>query len=213
MLVDRISYIASLCKDKEVLNIGCADVTRLHYAIETHSHLHLRLAKVSRRLIGVDISKDALEELAQYVDPSTLVCHDAENLEDLTHLGRFDVIVCGEIIEHLTCFGSMLEGARHLLKDGGLLIVTTPNALALKFALHAIFRGVDISSDYHTCLFSPKTLTQTLIRHGFRNVTLAWSQWVLPSRRSRVFSLITRPILKIRPHLADTLIATALKGR
>lgn len=53
---------------------------------------------------------------------------DAESLR----LGeKFDVVIAGEIIEHLPNPGRFLERARAHLADGGELIVTVPNARSL----------------------------------------------------------------------------------
>ena len=49
-------------------------------------------------------------------------------------LGRkFDVIVTGEILEHLPNQGLFLENAERHLKKKGVQILTTPNALALPY--------------------------------------------------------------------------------
>lgn len=210
-LVNRMQYILTLCRDKEVLNLGCADITRMDFAVESGQHLHLELSNVARRLIGIDIEREALKKLSRYVDPSTLKCYNVENLGDLSELGKFDVIVCGELIEHLNNPGSMLEGAWALLKSGGLLVVTTPNAWFLKFFLHSMFRGQDVSSDYHTCIFSPKTLKTLLERYGYKLTSIHYSVWQLPSWRSKVFALTLHPLLRLKPYLADTIIATAQK--
>lgn len=210
MIVNRVDFIKQLCHGKDVLNLGCADATRLEYAVASGAHLHCELNKVARRLVGVDIDEKALRMLRAYVD-SELICHSAERLHELSHLGTFDVVVAGELIEHLSNPGLMLDGAGGLLRKGGSIIVTTPNAFALKFFLHSAFRGVDPSSDHHTLLFSPKTLRELLTRHGFGSVEVFYSVWTLPSIRSRVYALLARPLFNIRPWLADTIIAKAIK--
>jgi 2-polyprenyl-3-methyl-5-hydroxy-6-metoxy-1,4-benzoquinol methylase len=52
---------------------------------------------------------------------------------------KFELIIAGDIIEHLNCVGNMLSSARKVLAPGGDLIITTPNALAVKRVLGAVF--------------------------------------------------------------------------
>jgi 2-polyprenyl-3-methyl-5-hydroxy-6-metoxy-1,4-benzoquinol methylase len=209
-LVERLSFIMRLCQGKEVLNLGCGDSTRLEYATQLGHHLHIELSKVAKRLVGIDINQHALDRLLQYLPPgSELIAHDVEQLGAMGDIGKFDVIVCGELIEHLSNPGAMLDGVRNLLKNDGKIIITTPNVLSLKFFLHAALFGKDPSSDFHTVAFTPNTLSQLLIRHGFVEPTLYFSKWILPSLRSRIFSLATGPISQIRPYLADTIIAVS----
>jgi len=115
--VARLEYIKTLSSGKDVLNLGCADVTRLGWAAARGQHLHIELSKVARRLVGVDISPGGLEELRSVNGALELVCYDVERVADLaSRLRPFDVVVAGELIEHLKNPGLMLRGVRDLLK-------------------------------------------------------------------------------------------------
>ena len=60
---------------------------------------------------------------------------DAQALD----LGRtFDVVWAGELIEHLSCAGAFLDGARRHLEPGGRLVLTTPNAFAVSNFVYRI---------------------------------------------------------------------------
>lgn len=183
--VDRIRFLTELCRGKEVLNLGCADATRVDLAIDMGAHVHLELEKVALRLVGIDSSQEALKVLSRHVN-SQLVCQDVENLSALTGLGEFDVVVCGELIEHLNNPGRMLDGVRRILRLRGELAISTPNAFSLKFLTHAFIRQADVSSDHHSMLHSPRTLRTLLRRYGFIDSAWMSSQWYLPTRRSRI---------------------------
>ena len=207
-IVDRVSFIVTLCKGKEVLNLGCADTTRILHSINSNQHLHVELSKVAARLVGIDVDLEALAQLKKFMSHNfELIHHDVEKLSELTSIGKFDVIVCGELIEHLSNPGNMLEGAKKLLKDRGIIVITTPNVLSLKFFIHHFFFGKDPSSDFHTIAFTPKTLSSLLKRHGFKEPSLYYSNWLLPSLRNYVFRRVFYGLLKFRPELADTIIA------
>jgi 2-polyprenyl-3-methyl-5-hydroxy-6-metoxy-1,4-benzoquinol methylase len=207
-LADRIGFIKGLCLEKEVLNLGCADVTRVDIAPKKGQHLHVEISKVSRRLVGIDISQEALDKLKS-INDFELICWDVERIGELTNIGKFDVVVCGELIEHLSNPGQMLDGIRKLLKRGGLLIITTPNAFSLKHFLHVLIRSQDINSDFHSLAFTPKTLRTLLHRHGFLDVAWHGSTWELPSLRNYLFRILFYPLFVIFPYLSDTLICVA----
>jgi len=206
-LVDRINFVKDLCKNKDVLNLGCADVTRLDIALKKGQHLHVEISKVSRRLIGIDISQESLDRLKS-IGEFELICWDVERIGEL-NVGTFDVVVCGELIEHLSNPGQMLDGIKRLLKPDGILIITTPNTLSLKNILHVLIRAQDVNSDFHSLAFTPKTLRTLLHRYGFVDIAFYGSIWELPSLRNYLFRRVFRPFLRLFPWLSDTLICVA----
>ena len=86
----------------------------------------------------------------------------------------FDVVVLGEVIEHFTSdpVGS-LEKARRVLKENGMLIVTTPNSLS---AVNRVkrFLGQGNSLIYHRPMMVSGTLifmdtTVSFVWMNFKN--------------------------------------------
>jgi len=78
--------------------------------------------------VGVDLSDYAATE-ARKVYP--WVEFHAANIfqwEGASQLGQFDVVVSQEVIEHVSDKRAYLRIAFDFLKDGGVLIMTTPNA-------------------------------------------------------------------------------------
>ena len=96
-------------------------------------------------------------------------------------LGRqFDLIILGEIIEHLdpTVVARVLKIVRGLLQPGGLLLVTTPNATSIKNAVYGL-AGRDaehppipnaIMGWGHIHLWSYNLLRRTMEAHGWSPV-------------------------------------------
>lgn len=74
---------------------------------------------------GTDLSKAAID-FARKTYPSATF--HACLVEDLipTRAGTFDMIFSSEVIEHLFDVGTYLMAMNHLLKPGGLLVLTTP---------------------------------------------------------------------------------------
>jgi 2-polyprenyl-3-methyl-5-hydroxy-6-metoxy-1,4-benzoquinol methylase len=214
--VDRPAFIRDICRGKSVLNLGCADATRVEKAVNATDHIHVVISQVAARLVGVDLNQTGLDKLKASTGLKDLVCYDVEKIGELApQLGAFDVVVVGELIEHLNNPGLMLGGIRKLLKEGGKLVLTTPNAMSVKFFLHGLLRRRDVSSDFHTVIFSFKTLAQLLDRYDYEPQQWAVAQWHHPGFRNRLFRPLMNLVFKIFPQCSDTLlcVATPRKAR
>jgi ubiquinone/menaquinone biosynthesis C-methylase UbiE len=101
---------------KVVLDIGCG----MGYGSDY-------LAKDGRKVIGIDISNEAVSYAKNY--------YKAENLDfvimDATKLGfldnTFDVVSSFEVIEHLKDYKIHLSEISRVLKSDGYLLLSTPN--------------------------------------------------------------------------------------
>src|SRR5438067_3189052 len=93
-------FICSLCSGKTVLDIGC-----VNHSFETalslgDKWLHKRLKGVSKSLVGIDILESDAKKLNAL--GYNILVRNAENFE----LGKtFDVVNCGDIIEHVSNVG------------------------------------------------------------------------------------------------------------
>jgi 2-polyprenyl-3-methyl-5-hydroxy-6-metoxy-1,4-benzoquinol methylase len=113
----RIELILEEVKDTDnVLDVGCASCD---YA-DGNVWLHELLCRKARRVVGVDL---ITPDMAAGANNYNIVTTDAESMK-LNE--RFDLIVAGELIEHLSNPGFFLECAKNNLKEGGRLILTTP---------------------------------------------------------------------------------------
>lgn len=115
----RIDFILENIPDKNlhILDIGCWDGS---YAI--------RYKKATNIVYGIESSKTAaLKALTK----SILV--EQGNFMDKDFFGnrQFDVVVAGEIIEHVFDTDLFLQKIRKILVAGGTLIITTPNVASL----------------------------------------------------------------------------------
>lgn len=53
----------------------------------------------------------------------------------------FDVIICQEIIEHIENPWKMIREAKRLLKEDGIIVITTPNTLSIQSRIMFLFTG------------------------------------------------------------------------
>ncbi|MEM2601068.1 MAG: class I SAM-dependent methyltransferase [Candidatus Hadarchaeales archaeon] len=90
----------------------------------------------------------------------------------------FDCVVCSEVLEHLLFSPyHMLTETHRVLREGGTLILTTPNAVKLIVRLKVLlgkelchYRSFYSSSpsDRHIKEYTPSEVRELLIQHGFK---------------------------------------------
>ena len=83
-------------------------------------------------VIGIDVSEERMKNAQRKAEEYGFTnCHffvqNAEAMEDLTDVS-FDFINCRDVIEHLTDYHRGLDEMYRVLKDGGGLLIQTPNA-------------------------------------------------------------------------------------
>lgn len=89
-----------------------------------------------------------------------------KRVEDLAgEVGRADVVVAFEVIEHLFDPRCFLDGIFPLIAPGGLLIVSCPNGLGFDIAM--LGAGALAVDAEHVNLFNPASLTRLLKTAGF----------------------------------------------
>ena len=94
-----------------MLHLGCTNWPYTSEAIENKMLLHFELEKMAGELYGFDYDQRGLDVLAD-AGAKNLYRADLEKLDDLDLNETFDVIVAGEMIEHLNNPGLFLKGIR-----------------------------------------------------------------------------------------------------
>jgi len=196
----KLARILELARDKDVLDCGCVgapfeDAPR-EYEANTAATPHLQIAQAARSCVGVDTWAEEVEKRRKA--GLNVVVADVETMR----LGKtFDVIVAGDLVEHLANPGSFLDRAYEHLRDGGYLCIVTPNAFSANTVVKSLI-GISVRvNPEHTCWFDPTTLEQLLSRHGFRPVEWYWQDY---ERNPLMAALVWR-----RPNLAAHFICIA----
>jgi 2-polyprenyl-3-methyl-5-hydroxy-6-metoxy-1,4-benzoquinol methylase len=130
---------------------------------------------------------------------------DVEKTELPFPPGSFDVVLCGDLIEHLRDPGAFLARVRPLLRDGGRLVLTTPNVANWSVRLGLLagrwrYTERGILDRTHTHLFTRKTLVETLERAGYRIETLDFTV-PLPVLRTALTERAAHAVGRLRPSL------------
>lgn len=102
--------------NKKVLDVGCAN-----------GYLAKVLGERGCSVSGVEYDAAAAEEARPHLEQ--LVVGDLETLDLTAELGtgRFDVVVFGDVLEHLRDPLPVLKQARDLLAPGGYVVISIPN--------------------------------------------------------------------------------------
>lgn len=160
MAFNRCTLLAKMVQGKDVLDLGC-----VNHDLETRQRghwLHDHLRKSAGSILGVDYEEEGIRQLQE---EGYNVVHS--KVEDLQVEKQFDVIVAGEILEHVLNTEGFLAACRKHLKPDGQLILTTPNANCLIYFAENLLLGHEIDNIDHVCIFSPTTMTTLLGKCGF----------------------------------------------
>jgi SAM-dependent methyltransferase len=167
----KIIHLAEELKPKELLDIGCGD-----------GYLLTQLAsKIDAHLYGVDVYEmEATSWTYKMADLTKGLPFDDE---------MFDLIVLGEVIEHVPDPDYLLEEIWRALKPGGKVIVTTPNLaswanrILLLLGIQPLFTetssrkklgrrfkflGQGSSVEGHLKIFTLPALRELIVASGFK---------------------------------------------
>jgi 2-polyprenyl-3-methyl-5-hydroxy-6-metoxy-1,4-benzoquinol methylase len=161
--------ILSRCQGKRVLHLGCVgnnDYSTEHKVAASPSTLHMKLSGIAD-VTGVDISGDAVEEYRKSGICDNILVGDVEKLGELHLNPEFDLVVVGDLIEHLSNPGHMLDGVRALCRKDTKVILTTPHAFGLAPFLRHL-TGKFREGQQHVMTFNAQNLRNLIERHGFR---------------------------------------------
>ena len=176
---DRFSIIERHVRTGSVLDVGCVDSRPKrepeHERLGRLSDsLFRRICEVNPEALGVDTSAEGIEILRQ--QGCNVLCADAVSMT----LGRkFDVIVAGEVVEHVENVGLFLSNLAGHLAGGGVLIVSTPNPFYSGQIARIWRRGRPRVHEDHTGWFDPITLQAAMERAGLEPFE---GYWVQPKR-------------------------------
>ena len=142
-----------------VLDLGCrTGALTQHYAR-------------GNEVVGVDVDREALKRARERLGLETIWA-DVEDSLPLPD-GSFDAVVAGELLEHLADPARAVAEARRVLRPGGRLVGSVPNAFRLKARiLFAAGRSPD-GDPTHLQLFNPEKLRALL--SDFEDVRLQFA--------------------------------------
>lgn len=131
-----------------VLDLGCrTGALTQHYAD-------------GNTVVGVDVDRSALEQAADRLAIDTVWADVEEELPFPD--GSFDVVVAGELLEHLADPAAVVAHVRRVLRPGGRFVGSVPNAFRLKGRLRFAAGRHPETDATHLQLFTPTALATLL---------------------------------------------------
>lgn len=154
----REAIIARCVAGKRTLDVGSLGQTEEYRLWDV-------LSEHAGALTGIDLDDAALAAVTHGTDlADAAVAADPRILRgnmESDDLGQsFEVIVAGDVIEHMSNPGRFLDNCRRHLEPGGSLVITTPNAKWPTVFLRP--------NPTHALWHDRHTLRHLLERHGYR---------------------------------------------
>jgi len=208
-MVERDAWLLQRAANRIVMHVGCTDAPMTRAKAATNQLLHQKLGTVCKELIGVDLDAESLDYLRHEHGTANLYCHDIEHLESFPTQEKVEVLIAGEVLEHLNNVGLFFESCGTRLQEDGVLLVTVPNALSIKRLMVSFVKRKEHVHPDHTSYFSPSTLLRIAQRHRFRVSGVGMYLWRNPTLSNRLANAIARAIIFVTrfPLLADGIVA------
>ena len=116
--------------DKHVLELGCAA-----------GHVTTALVAQGCTVVGVEYDEHAAKTAAEIAEEVLIVdLFQADNLTKALEDRQFDVVYCGDVLEHLPDPAGVLTAARRALRPGGTVVISLPNVAHVDVKL-ALLQG------------------------------------------------------------------------
>jgi len=178
----------------DVLDVGCGEHALLSYGIDP-----------ADRYFGIDVKADISVPLERYASLDLDLDLDRDELREAWSGQLFDVVFCGEVIEHVFSPDRLLRQLASVMHDESLLVLSTPNLaywvnrILLPLGLNPLFvensseavlgrrfkaLGQGNQTQGHLRLFTHRAMRDLLARERFRVVDArSVSVWRLPGDR------------------------------
>ena len=146
---ERIPLIVgAVGRGKRVLDLGCRSGALTRHFLEGNS------------VVGLDVDPAALEKAAALgIEPVQANVEEPLPFEDAS----FDVVVAGELFEHLQFPDALVGEIRRVLRPGGKLAGSVPNAFRVQSRLRFLRGSPPEDDPTHLRMFSPTTLRELLV--------------------------------------------------
>lgn len=168
-VVNRIDYLVGRANGRRVVHVGFVDTGCAEANLGSDTWLHGHLDRVATSLVGIDVNEVGVKEaVANGFEAYAIDCRDADAVRE-AGIEPGQLVLAGEVIEHLDDPGSFLAGLHNLVAPGGEMIITTPNITGL-YNTFAALANKEINHPDHVVMFTWRTLTAMAARHGWEPV-------------------------------------------
>ena len=158
----RFNLIKSYINNKEILDFGPVDISDRYYA--------KFIKKYSKSYTGVELDRIRAKNLI-----SKGFNVKIGNCEKIKLNKKFDIIMAGDLIEHLDNPGIFLKNCKSHLKKRGKIIINTPNAFSINRIIMAGLKLGNLKQhEEHTFLFTEQLLSLLFKRQGLKTIKIIY---------------------------------------
>ena len=159
------NWLDEKVKDKYVLEIGGLSDIKSYQKNNFKGWRHNRLKNLARHIVGGDINKDGIELVRKYGFNYIYLDIEKTNISD--KIGKFDVILMLDVIEHLNNVGKALENLKNYMKEDTELIITTPNPFSFNNIVRVLLGKKVNTFEDHTVWLDESNFKQLAKRFNF----------------------------------------------
>ncbi len=161
-----------------ILDVGCG-TGKLAAALKQKLPCHI---------CGIEIDKEAADKARSSCDEVMVI--DLENVigksSGLGSAKKYDLVILGDVLEHLTRPEILLQSLHDLLEDNGFMVVSLPNVANWMIRFGLLFGNFDYSGGVLDCghlkFFTYKSARRLLQDNGYRIVAVINNNHTLPVR-------------------------------
>ncbi|MCM2285284.1 MAG: methyltransferase domain-containing protein [Desulfobacula sp.] len=171
--INKEDYILQQIVPKsKILHVGCTNSPRTIERWNRRTLLHKKLCDhaeiIGSSVIGIDIDDTAISFLQLKMPDEIILNVDAHNLSKyFENDQRFDLIIAGDVIEHLPNPGLFLQSCNSVLSHNGRILITTTNAFNIVRFLKSFLFHEAVHNE-HTAYYSHKTISRLISMSGLK---------------------------------------------
>lgn len=188
-----------------VMHVGCYE--HAHKYTTSKDWKHQYISDASRFCLGIDIDQAGIDDMKNRGYEA--LCIDATSNVDIGK--KFDLIIIGDVIEHLTSLDGVLKFAYRHLESEGSIIVSTPNPFYIGTVFRAWFRGPMVANLEHCCWISESNILELT-----RRLELKIDAIIYPtgnSSNNKLISFLKNLMFRFRSYWCFTTLVYEIKGR
>lgn len=165
-----LSYILEITNAQKILDLGTGS-----------GNFELTFADKVTSIVGIDYNQKALKFLDSKLKEKAiknvrLICKDIQLISTISDLGKFDLIIIVDVIEHLKIEAGekLIERLKKFLSKDGKICIITPNYkspwLIIERILDKFTALPHLEGEQHLAKYHEKNLKQIFIDKGYRPI-------------------------------------------
>ena len=185
---ELLKFVRLSAERPAVLEAGCACGGNL---------LRLRAARPDVELCGIELSEASAKVARQFAQVYAL---DVEDFSMPEWEGRFDAVICGDLLEHLRDPWTTMKRFCRITRPGGRIIISVPNVMHISNLAGMLLDGnwayqdQGIRDRTHLRFFTKKTACELVKQGGYHVAAVEARVFAMPQELHELCDKLT-PLL------------------